>query len=140
MPPAHRARVSPFKMFSVHEAMDTILGEISKDTVVQYISVKHPSRLVGRILAQDVKAVVPLPPFKASIKDGYAIIAADGAGMRHVSPISSTAGIDPNELGVVSGFCVRINTGAPLPKGADAVVQVEDTELLEFTAVRTNLM
>lgn len=32
---------------------------------------------------------------------------------------------------VVSGYCVRINTGAPVPKGADAVVQVEDTVLIK---------
>ncbi len=31
--------------------------------------------------------------------------------------------------GVIPGYCIRISTGAPLPPGADAVVQVEDTQL-----------
>lgn len=61
------------------------------------------------------------------------MIASDGAGTRLVNRHASTAGIRPDEIGIISGVCVRINTGAPVPAGADAVVQVEDTELLEHS-------
>lgn len=83
---------------------------------------------LGLILAEDVIAKDPLPPFPASVKDGFAVIAADGPGDY---PLLGrvTAGRTADfvlESGVVAG----ITTGAPLPPGADAVVMVEDTEFL----------
>ena len=69
-----------------------------------------------------------MPPFPASIKDGYAVQAGDRDGLRLVMG-ASDAGNDPQGQVVTAGFCVRINTGAPVPNGADAVVQGEDTEL-----------
>ena len=78
---------------------------------------------LNRVLAQDVKARDALPPFPASIKDGYAVVAADCPASLKVLGDSS-AGDAPEAVGVVPGCCVRINTGAPVPPGADAVVQV----------------
>ena len=66
--------------------------------------------------------------FLASIKDGYAVISGDKAGLRKVIG-ASNAGNKPEDQKLQPGTCVRINTGAPVPPGADAVVQVEDTEL-----------
>ena len=66
--------------------------------------------------------------FLASIKDGYAVISDDKAGLRKVIG-ASNAGNEPEKLILQPRECVRINTGAPVPEGADAVVQVEDTEL-----------
>ena len=83
-----------------------------------------------RVLAEDIKAQDPLPPFPASIKDGYAVISTDGDGLRKVIGFSN-AGTIPSDFELKPGSCLRINTGAPVPKGADAVVQVEDTELTE---------
>ena len=74
-------------------------------------------------MAEDIYAKAPLPPFPASIKDGYAVLAADGAGLRIVGG-DSTAGSNPSAEIVKPGVCIRINTGAPVPEGADAVVQV----------------
>ena len=85
---------------------------------------------IGRVLACDVFARDPLPPFPASIKDGYAVRAADGPGLRKVAGVS-IAGSQPQKnepLG--AGFCARISTGAPLPPGADSVVMVEETRLV----------
>ena len=123
-------------MVSVDEALEVIVREAKRSPQTELISIENPKNLIGKILSEDVVSSVPLPPFPASIKDGYAVIASDGAGSRFVNPKPSTAGIDPSKLGVICGYCVRINTGAPLPKGADAVVQVEDTELIEYTVVR----
>ena len=71
---------------------------------------------INRVLAADVFARDPLPPFPASIKDGYAVIAADGKGPRKVMGVS-VAGSQPDQDQVLPGFCARISTGAPLPPG-----------------------
>uniref|UniRef100_S4RTX8 Gephyrin n=1 Tax=Petromyzon marinus TaxID=7757 RepID=S4RTX8_PETMA len=84
----------------------------------------------GRVLAQDVVAKDNLPPFPASIKDGYAVrAAADGPGDRIVIG-ESHAGKQPVQT-VMPGQVMRVTTGAPIPSGADAVIPVEDTELLK---------
>ena len=66
----------------------------------------------------------------------YAVISSDGAGLRTViCGVSSDAGSDPSAAArLAPGSCVRINTGGPVPAGADAVVQVEDTRLAEKSA------
>jgi molybdenum cofactor synthesis domain-containing protein len=76
-------------------------------------------------LAEDVRARAPMPPFAASAKDGYAVVAADGGGWREVVG-EATAGAAPDFV-VHPGTAARITTGAPLPAGADAVVMVELT-------------
>ena len=102
--------------------------------LMQDINVQEFHKFTGSTLAQDVFALVPLPPFNASIKDGYAVIAEDGDGLRKVFNKASQAGGDflPQ---ISEGFCVRISTGAPVPSECNAVVQVEDTELVERTQV-----
>lgn len=80
----------------------------------------------NRIVSQTISSKVALPPFPASIKDGYAVRSADGAGVRKLFT-SIAAGDDKRGVFLPTGYVARINTGAPVPKGADAVVQVEDT-------------
>ncbi len=82
----------------------------------------------GRILAADILAQDALPPFPASVKDGYAVVAADGPGDYPVVG-AATAGRLPT-FTVMPGTVAYITTGAPLPAGADAVVMVEETEPL----------
>ncbi len=79
-----------------------------------------------RILANDLFAGEPLPPFPASIKDGFAVIAADGPGVYPVVG-EATAGRLP-DFALTAGTVAYITTGAPVPPGADAVVMVEETE------------
>lgn len=88
---------------------------------------------VGRILAEPVIAACDIPRVRTSIMDGYAVIAADGIGVREVIG-SSTAG-SPFPDRVTSGKCVRISTGANVPDGADAVVMVEYTNLVKHNGV-----
>uniref|UniRef100_A0A453D5B2 Molybdopterin biosynthesis protein CNX1 n=2 Tax=Aegilops tauschii subsp. strangulata TaxID=200361 RepID=A0A453D5B2_AEGTS len=82
---------------------------------------------LGLVLAEDVRAPDPLPPFRASVKDGYAVVAADGPGEY---PVIAEARAGDDALGVVvtPGTVAYVTTGGPIPDGADAVVQVEDTE------------
>lgn len=125
---ASRPRKSPYPMISVDEAQAIVLEECKKLPVkTEFIGFQDA---LNYILAQDVQAHDPLPPFQASIKDGYAVIASDGDGLRQVMG-ASNAGNAPKDKDLQAGQCIRINTGAPVPPGADAVVQVEDTELIK---------
>ena len=126
---AGRDRSSPWPMVSVGQAQKTVM-DLCDAVGLTTVELSFDGAL-GRVIAEDVTAKEPLPPFPASIKDGYAVLSADGADSRKVISASSDAGSHPGELQVSPGHCVRINTGGPVPAGADAVVQVEDTKLLE---------
>ncbi|XP_015973537.1 molybdopterin biosynthesis protein CNX1 isoform X1 [Arachis duranensis] len=85
---------------------------------------------LGKVLAQDVLAPDPLPPYPASVKDGYAVVADDGPGEYPVIA-ESRAGNDALHVTLTPGTVAYVTTGGPIPEGADAVVQVEDTEKVE---------
>ena len=85
----------------------------------------------GLVLAEDVPAALPVPPWTNSAMDGYAVRAADAAGADR-SPVVLPVGGDVPAGAVPAplepGTAQRIMTGAMLPEGADAVVRVEDTD------------
>ncbi|CAN1265940.1 Molybdopterin biosynthesis protein CNX1 [Linum perenne] len=85
---------------------------------------------LGKVLAEEIRAQDPLPPYPASVKDGYAVIASDGPGEYPVIT-ESRAGNDAIGVTLIPGTVAYVTTGGPIPDGADAVVQVEDTEKLE---------
>jgi molybdopterin molybdotransferase len=80
---------------------------------------------IGRILARDVVATHPLPPFDHSAMDGYAIELRTTGAERRVVGESRAGGGLPGPL--EGGSAMRIFTGAPIPEGADAVVMQEET-------------
>jgi molybdopterin molybdotransferase len=85
---------------------------------------------LGRILAQDVLALWPSPPFTNSAMDGYALRRADVLGASASAParlslVGESAAGRPFEGTVGTGEAARIMTGAVIPSGADAVVPVE---------------
>ena len=127
---ASRPRVSPFPMVEMDDAI-RIVNDNSR--VLEAVNVPIGESL-GYYLADDVVAQDPLPPYRASIMDGYAVVAASGTGdFRVVAPI--VAGDSPGVLPHVgAGEVCRITTGAPVSPGADAVVMVENTELVERAA------
>jgi molybdopterin molybdotransferase len=88
----------------------------------------EPSRALGRILRQDIVADRNYPPFNRSIRDGFAVRAADaaepGARLRLVGESRAGFAFDG---AVGAGECVRIFTGAAVPRGANAVVMQEHT-------------
>ncbi|XP_061156652.1 gephyrin-like isoform X3 [Syngnathus typhle] len=150
---ARRHRMSPFPLTSMDKAFITVL-EMTPILGIEVINYRGQSAGrsdqvqllcacvilalctyvlffldgLGRVLAQDIYAKDNLPPFPASVKDGYAVRAADGPGDRFIMG-ESQAGQQPTHT-VMPGQVMRVTTGAPIPCGADAVVQVEDTELL----------
>jgi molybdopterin molybdotransferase len=81
------------------------------------------------VLAEDVISPVALPPFDNSAMDGYAVHAADVAGAPVTLPVVEDIPAGRIEVPALRpGTAHRIMTGAPLPAGADAVVQVELTD------------
>ena len=113
-------------MISVDEAQRRILNAVRplETERVPFLDA------AGRILRQEVRAVADLPEADNSAMDGYAICAADAAGpepveLRVIGDIP--AGV-VSTVAVERGTAVRIMTGAHVPSGADAVVQVEWTD------------
>ena len=93
----------------------------------------------GRVLAEDLIAAEDVPAFDRSPYDGYAFRAADLAGAGKQTPVTLTvteeipAGSVPTQP-VTPGKCAKILTGAPIPAGADAVINYEATEFTDQTA------
>ena len=87
----------------------------------------------NRVIAEAVVSSIDVPPFDRAAMDGYAVIAEDTFGASAADPRTLRA-IDRVFTGQVAampvqrGTCVEIATGAPLPKGADAVVMAEETD------------
>jgi gephyrin len=107
--------------------------EAALDVVLEQATPLPPMTLpiraaLGHILACTVYATRPLPPFPASVKDGYAVVAADGPGVYPV--VGEVTAGRVAEFVLKRGEVAYITTGAPLPPGADAVVMVEETELV----------
>lgn len=67
-------------MISVEEAQDLIRKNIQK-VETEVVSTEDA---YGRVLAENILSFCDLPPFRASIKDGYAVLASDGKGRRKV--------------------------------------------------------
>ncbi|SFS12658.1 molybdopterin molybdotransferase MoeA [Yoonia litorea] len=86
-----------------------------------------PLRLAaGRVLAQPVSAKRTQPPFDASAMDGYALARTDVRAGVTLSVIGEAAAGHGFRGDVATGECVRIFTGAPLPKGTDHVIVQEN--------------
>jgi len=91
------------------------------------------ARALGRTLARDIEARENIPPFNKATMDGYAVRAEDirAAGEDAAVELEVLEDVRAGRVSRISvgrGQAVRIMTGAPLPKGADGVVMVEDTE------------
>jgi gephyrin len=103
----------------------------------QIITSKVNSTLINHILAEDVVAAENVPAFRASIVDGYAILASNHVlvpSTKGIFPVVSISHAKPGSVPELSsGEVSRITTGAPLPPGATAVVMVEDTILRSLT-------
>jgi molybdenum cofactor synthesis domain-containing protein len=83
----------------------------------------------GRVLRQEVRADMDMPPFDRARMDGYALRAADTTNTpAHLRVVGEVAAGSWFEGVISSGQAVRIMTGAPVPRGADAVQKVEVTE------------
>lgn len=93
------------------------------------------SDALGRVLARDVASPRDVPPFDRALVDGFALRAADTEGASPASPRRLTLNREILACGVAPALAVRLGTATPIatggviPRGADAVVMVEQTEL-----------
>src|ERR1700678_1867672 len=85
------------------------------------------SAAAGRVLAEEIPADRDYPPFTRSVRDGFAVRAADLPG--ELAIIGEVRAGQLFEGSLAAGEAVEIMTGAPLPEGADAVVMIEDTQI-----------
>ncbi len=115
-------------MLKVKEAIELILAGI-KPLGVETVDISDSA---GRVLSEVIVAGRGNPPWDNSAMDGYALQSADVAGASEASPATlkvlydlPAGGVPEGPIG--PGEAVRIMTGAPTPKGADAVVMVERT-------------
>ena len=116
-------------MISVDEALERILSYFDR---LEPEERPVPDAL-GQVLAEDVESTLDIPPLDNTAMDGYAVRAADTEGASEANPVrlrisgELAAGyIFDGE--VTPGSAVRIMTGAPIPRGADAVVPFEETD------------
>ena len=116
-------------MISVEQALEKILEHIEVlDTEESPIL-----SCLGQVVAEDIFSEIDIPPLDNSAMDGYAVRAADTRGASQKSPrilhvIDTVTAGSISKSEVKAGTVVRIMTGAPIPKGADAVVKFEDTD------------
>ncbi|KAJ4479031.1 MoaB/Mog domain-containing protein [Lentinula aciculospora] len=143
-----RHRTSPYPIISFQAALETIYKTIDS---LPIITLPVTASLHGHILAEDVYASADFPPTKTTSVDGYALrgmfqfdikrvsnrliitfAASDPAGIYTVLTSSSHPHLlnPTNQEELPEGCIYRINTGGALPRGADTVMMVEDTEVV----------
>ena len=120
-------------MMSVDEAVGIITSRVSAVRETETVPLQMAD---GRVLARDVTAPLPLPPFTNSAVDGYAVRAAD---LPHESeqafPLAGRVQAGTSGDAAKAGHAVRIFTGAPMPEGTDTVFMQEDVRIDEAGCV-----
>jgi molybdopterin molybdotransferase len=116
-------------LISVEQALDKVLEHI------EVLGAEESPILgcLGQVLAEDVISEINIPPLDNSAMDGYAVRAADAKGASPKSPrilhvIDTVVAGSISKTKVEPGTAIKIMTGAPIPKGADAIVKFEDTD------------
>ena len=121
-------------MMSVDDAVAIIAAKVTAVREVESVALTEAD---GRILAHDISAPLPLPPFTNSAVDGFAVASRDlPQGKEQRFPVmgrvqagaSAPAPLKP-------GHAMRIFTGAPMPEGADTVFMQEDVRLEDGNVV-----
>ncbi|KAI8343488.1 hypothetical protein BC941DRAFT_411547 [Chlamydoabsidia padenii] len=135
-PVAKRSRVSPYPMIPVDDAYSIIRRYAAP---VGTICLPLSEDLIGYVLAEDVYAKESVPGYRASVVDGYAVYAEDGPGIYPVSHVSlasshyqAESGSTDTHYKLQRKHIARVATGGLVPDGANAVVMVEDTRLVDM--------
>ncbi len=113
---------------SVDDAVAAITARLTAVDGVEAVALRDAD---GRVLARDLVASMPLPPFTNSAVDGYAVRGDDlPADAERAFDMGGRAQIgSPAALPILPGHTIRVFTGAPLPAGADTVFMQEDVRL-----------
>jgi molybdopterin molybdotransferase len=111
-------------MISVHDAQARILAQIASVAPPEVVPL---ARALGRVLAEDVRAAMDVPPTDNSAVDGYAVAGSDvpGTGVRDLDVVADLPAGSVFSGTLAPGQALRIMTGAPIPAGADTVYPQE---------------
>ncbi|MBM7557672.1 molybdopterin molybdotransferase MoeA [Halanaerobacter jeridensis] len=120
-------------LIAIDEAIETLNQGLNSELTTEKVAITEAG---GRILAQDLKSEIDLPPFSRSTMDGYALKAEDTFGASENLPayldvVGEVKMGEKAETKINSGQAVAVPTGGMMPPGADAVVMVEYTEKME---------
>jgi len=114
-------------MMSVDEAVGIIAERVTPVRDVETVAL---ARADGRILARDISAPLPLPPFTNSAVDGYAVSSRDLPQQEEQAfPVNGRVQAGSSAAPLKPGQAMRIFTGAPMPEGADTVFMQEDVRV-----------
>src|SRR6185437_3419321 len=115
-------------MMSVDEAVGIIAARVRPIEDVETVALEIAD---GRVLAGDIAAPLPLPPFTNAAVDGYAVASGDlPRNEAKAFAVSGRIAAGPSSGEVISpGHAMRIFTGAPMPEGADTVFMQEDVQI-----------
>ena len=122
-------------MISVEQAKSTISNSCKINAIIRVDLLSA----VGFILAEDVIAKINIPSFNNSAMDGYAIQHQDiEDGKREFNILEEIKAGDQPKSKIGSGECTPIYTGAPIPKGADCIIMVEKTTIINGKMIVEN--
>jgi len=137
-PTATRDRDVMKEFFNV-ETIEAVLAHAPSFAAVEVETVSL-AECMGRILAEDIYSDVDIPDFNRSTMDGFAVRASSTFGASEANPAYLTItgqipmGVKPN-FTIGPGEAARISTGGMLPEGADSVIMIEHTDLLDDTTL-----
>jgi molybdopterin molybdotransferase len=121
------------------ELLQTNTLQSAREKLLDYLMGKHEKKTVklmdaeGQVLAEDIRSLSPIPHFRRSTVDGYAVISKDTQGASESIP-AFMENVEEIRIGheatsaLKSGQCAYVPTGGMVPDGADAVVMVEYCE------------
>ncbi|WP_261817696.1 molybdopterin molybdotransferase MoeA [Vibrio gallicus] len=110
-------------LMPIEQAMPIILNQTPTVKETESLAIEDA---IGRVLAQDVRSPINVPPFDNSAMDGYAVRIADLTASLTLPVIGKSFAGAPFDGQWPQGSCIRIMTGAQIPEGCDAIVMQED--------------
>ncbi|HEX5632411.1 MAG TPA: gephyrin-like molybdotransferase Glp [Gemmatimonadales bacterium] len=126
-------------MLTLAQALERLVGAVTPLPAAEAVAVATFDAL-GRVLAEDVRSALDVPPADNTSMDGYAVRRADVPQPGVALPVGQRipAGVPPAAL--APGTAARVFTGAQIPAGADAVVMQEDCAAVAGGAVRIDVV
>jgi len=126
-------------MLTAQQALDHLLSHAQPVSECEVVPMQAA---LGRVLAEDVKSLVDVPPLDNTSMDGYAVRTADTQTSGSILKIAQRIPAGSIGTPLEPGTAARIFTGAPVPPGADAVVMQEDCAIPEGSTdqVQVNVM
>ncbi len=112
------------------------LAQVLENCTPQPEALQPVSQAHHLVLTREIRARRTLPPGDNSAMDGFALRCQDAVSPGQVLAVEGQAFAGTAPLHLKPGTCVKIATGGPVPQGADTIVPIEDTEVVDETQVR----